>query len=155
MGCEWNLVGPCSEMESRRDSRLVREGWFPACIPFRDQPTSRERCYPREIRPCMKPDHKGRRLCRLCSIRGSRIGAGGNAPGSAAARRAGSSADPPRPHPGPWAEPLKARTAFLPRGSCRPRILSETDPRVGPSTLNPQPFTPWAGVSRSPFPPYV
>jgi len=126
MGCEWNLVGPCSEMESRRDSRLVREGWFPACIPFRDQPTSRERCYPREIRPCMKPDHKGRRLCRLCSIRGSRIGAGGNAPSSAAARRAGSSADPPRPHPGPWAEPLKTRTAFPPRGSCRPRIPSET-----------------------------
>ena len=86
--------------------------------------TARERCYPREIRPCMKPDHKRRRLQRLCSVLGSRIGAGVYAPGSAAARCAGSSVDPLRPHPDPWVEPLK-----LERSTPKQLPASDPDPR--------------------------
>ena len=105
----------------------MREGWFPACMPLKDQPTSRERCPPRGIRPCMQPDHKGTRVCRLCSVRSSRIGAGGNAPGSAASRRAGSSADSLRPHPDPWAEPCEPRTAYLPSQQLEASDPLETD----------------------------
>ena len=103
------------------------QGWFPECILPRDQPTSRRRCHPRGIRLCMKPNHNGRRICMLCSVRGSRIGADGNSPSSAAARRASSSDDPLRPHPDPWSELCEARTAFP-----HPRQLQASVPKRTP-----------------------
>jgi hypothetical protein len=72
---------------------------------------------------------KGRRLCTLCGVLGSRIGEGANSPGSAAARRAGFCADtlrsthaprqiavkmlPPFRAPAPWVPPANSRSRCL------------------------------------------